>query len=153
MLSLLLEHLSDLKVRVINVVNLMTLQPSEEHPLGLSNRDFETLVTTDKAIIFAFHGYPCQIHQHYYRRTNHDNLHVRGYMEEGTTTTQFDMAVLNNLDRFHLVCDVVDRVPTLGYKAAHLTQLMRDKLIEHKQYIRQYGEDIPAIRDWKWPYN
>jgi xylulose-5-phosphate/fructose-6-phosphate phosphoketolase len=130
----------------------MTLQPSEEHPHGLSNRDFDMLFTTDKPIIFAYHGYPWLIHRLTYRRTNHRNLHVRGYKEEGTTTTPFDMVVLNDLDRFHLVMDVADRVSQLASKAAYLKQHMRDKRIEHKHYIVQHGEDMPGIRDWKWPY-
>lgn len=140
----------ELKVRVVNVVDLMTLQPSEEHPHGWSDRDFDSLFTTDKPIIFAYHGYPWLIHRLTYRRTNHDNLHVRGYKEEGTTTTPFDMVVLNDLDRFHLVIDVVDRVPCMQHRAAHIKQAMHERLIEHKQYIEQYGEDMPAIRDWKW---
>jgi xylulose-5-phosphate/fructose-6-phosphate phosphoketolase len=148
--TLLREQLPTLKVRVVNVVDLMTLQPREEHPHGLSDRDFDALFTPDKPIIFAYHGYPWLIHRLTYRRTNHVNLHVRGYREEGTTTTPFDMAVLNDLDRFHRVIDVVDRVPTLGYRAAHLKQRMRDKLIEHKQYIVRRGEDLPEVRDWTW---
>jgi xylulose-5-phosphate/fructose-6-phosphate phosphoketolase len=135
---------------VVNVVDLMTLQPREEHPHGLSDRDFDAIFTPDKPIIFAYHGYPWLIHRLTYRRTNHDNLHVRGYKEEGTTTTPFDMAVLNALDRFHRVIDVIDRVPTLGYRAAHLKQRMRDNLIEHKEYIVQHGEDLPEVRNWKW---
>jgi xylulose-5-phosphate/fructose-6-phosphate phosphoketolase len=149
--DLLRRHVPDLRVRMINVVDLMTLQPREEHPHGLSDREFDVLFTTDKPVIFAYHGYPWLIHRLTYRRTNHDNLHVRGYKEEGTTTTPFDMAVLNDLDRFHLVADVVDRVPGLGYRAAHLRQFMRDKRIEHRQYIRLHGEDMPEIRDWQWP--
>jgi xylulose-5-phosphate/fructose-6-phosphate phosphoketolase len=150
--DLLRQHFPDLKVRVINVVDLMTLQPASEHPHGLSDKDFDSLFTTDKPVIFAFHGYPWLIHRLTYRRTNHLNLHVRGYKEEGTTTTPFDMTVLNDLDRFHLVEDVIDRVPKLGSKFAHVKQAMRDKLLEHKQYIRKYGDDMPEIRDWKWPY-
>jgi xylulose-5-phosphate/fructose-6-phosphate phosphoketolase len=148
--ALLREHLPALKVRVVNVVDLMTLQPREEHPHGLSDRDFDAIFTPNKPTIFAYHGYPWLIHRLTYRRTNHDNLHVRGYREEGTTTTPFDMAVLNALDRFHRVIDVIDRVPTLGYRAAHLKQRMRDKLIEHKQHIVQRGEDLPEVREWKW---
>ncbi|MCW5661694.1 MAG: phosphoketolase family protein [Burkholderiaceae bacterium] len=148
--ALLRQHLPALKVRVVNVVDLMTLQPREEHPHGLSDRDFDAIFTPDKPIIFAYHGYPWLIHRLTYRRTNHDNLHVRGYKEEGTTTTPFDMAVLNALDRFHRVIDVIDRVPTLGYRAAHLKQRMRDNLIEHKEYIVQHGEDLPEVRNWKW---
>ncbi|MBI42031.1 phosphoketolase family protein [Marinobacter lutaoensis] len=147
---LLNEHEPDLKVRVINVVDLMTLQPREEHPVGLSDKDFDTLFTTDKPIIFAFHGYPWLIHRLAYRRRNHHNLHVRGYKEEGTTTTPFDMAVLNDIDRFHLVMDVVDRVPGLMHRAAYLKQHMRDRLTEHRQYIIRTGQDLPEIRDWRW---
>jgi xylulose-5-phosphate/fructose-6-phosphate phosphoketolase len=148
--EILRQHEPQLKVRVINVVDLMTLQPREEHPVGLSDKDFDALFTTDKPIVFAFHGYPWLIHRLAYRRTNHKNLHVRGYKEEGTTTTPFDMAVLNDLDRFHLVMDVVDRVPKLGYRAAYLKQHMRDNLTEHKQYIARVGQDMPEIRNWKW---
>ena len=139
-----------LKVRVINVVDLMKLQPTSEHPHGLSDREFDTLFTTDKPIIFAFHGYPWLIHRLTYRRTNHKNLHVRGYKEEGTTTTPFDMVVRNDLDRFHLVADVIDRVPGLGAAAAYTKQALRDKLVEHRQYIERYGEDMPEIREWTW---
>ncbi|MBD3893749.1 phosphoketolase family protein [Hydrogenophaga sp.] len=149
--DLLRQHLPALKVRVVNVVDLMSLQPREEHPHGLSERDFDTLFTTKQPIIFAYHGYPWLIHRLSYRRRNHGNLHVRGYKEEGGTTTPFDMAVRNDLDRYHLVCDVIDRVPTLGYKAARIRQLMRDKLIEHREYIERHGEDLPQIRDWRWP--
>ena len=148
--SLLREHAPDLKVRVINVVDLMRLQPAEQHPHGLSDRDFDTLFTTDKPIIFAYHGYPWLIHRLTYRRTNHGNLHVHGYQEEGTTTTPFDMAVRNGIDRFHLMADVFDRVPKLAASAAYAKQAIRDKLLEHTQYIDAYGDDLPEIRDWRW---
>ncbi|WP_077068136.1 phosphoketolase family protein [Ensifer aridi] len=148
--ELLREHLPDLKVRVLNVVNLMKLQPASAHPHGLADRDFDALFTKDKPIIFAFHGYPWLIHRLTYRRTNHANLHVRGYKEEGTTTTPFDMAVLNELDRFHLVEAVIDRLPQLGARAAYFKQAMREKLIEHRQYIEEYGDDMPSIRAWQW---
>jgi xylulose-5-phosphate/fructose-6-phosphate phosphoketolase len=150
--DLLRQHVPQLKIRVINVVDLMTLQPIEDHPHGLSHNDFDDLFTTDKPIIFAYHGYPWLIHRLTYRRTNHGNLHVRGYKEEGTTTTPFDMAVRNDIDRFHLAGDVIDRVAKLGYLAAYAKQAVRDRLIEHKQYITRYGEDMPEIRDWRWPY-
>ncbi len=149
--SMLHEHFPDLLVRVVNVVDLMALQPTSEHPHGLSDRDFDTIFTRDRPIIFAFHGYPWLIHRLTYRRTNHGNLHVRGYKEEGTTTTPFDMAVRNDLDRFHLVADVIDRVPKLGPQAAYAKQAIRDKLIEHRQWIRTHGEDMPEVRDWRWP--
>jgi xylulose-5-phosphate/fructose-6-phosphate phosphoketolase len=148
--ALLRKHFPDLKIRVINIVDLMKLQPSSEHPHGLSDKDFDVLFTKDKPIIFAYHGYPWLIHRLTYRRTNHDNLHVRGYKEEGTTSTPFDMVVMNELDRFHLFADVIDRVPKLGPSAAYAKQAIRDKLIEHKQYTRKYGEDLPEIREWKW---
>jgi xylulose-5-phosphate/fructose-6-phosphate phosphoketolase len=148
--ALLRQHLPELKVRVVNVVNLMKLQPPSEHPHGLPDREFDALFTTDRPIIFAFHGYPWLIHRLTYRRTNHKNLHVRGYKEEGTTTTPFDMVVLNDLDRFHLVTDVIDRVPGLAARAAYVTQAMRDKRVEHRQYIERYGEDLPEVREWAW---
>jgi xylulose-5-phosphate/fructose-6-phosphate phosphoketolase len=150
--DLLRRHVPDLKLRVVNVIDLMTLQPSTEHPHGLNDREFDSIFTADKPIIFAFHGYPWLIHRLTYRRTNHDNLHVRGYKEEGTTTTPFDMTVLNDLDRFHLAGDVVDRVPRLRSSGGHFKQWLRERLIEHKQYIAVHGDDMPEIRDWKWPY-
>ena len=150
--DLLRRHVPNLKLRFVNVVDLMTLQPSSEHPHGLSDREFDSIFTTDKPVIFAFHGYPWLIHRLTYRRTNHANLHVRGYKEEGTTTTPFDMTVMNDLDRFHLAGDVVDRVPRLCDSAAHFKQWLRERLIEHKQYIVKHGDDVPEIRDWKWPY-
>jgi xylulose-5-phosphate/fructose-6-phosphate phosphoketolase len=148
--DLMRRKLPDLCVRVVNVVDLMTLQPSSEHPHGLSDKEFDVLFTRDKPVIFAFHGYPWLVHRLTYRRTNHDNFHVRGYKEEGTTTTPFDMVVRNDLDRFHLVGDVIDRVPKLGPKAAYVKQALRDKLIDHKEYIEQYGDDMPEIKNWKW---
>ena len=148
--SILREHLPDLKIRVVNVVDLMKLEPQSEHPHGLSDMDFDELFTKDKPVIFVFHAYPWLIHRLTYRRTNHDNIHVRGYKEEGTITTPFDMTVLNDLDRFHLVMDVIDRVPRTGEKAIYLKQQLKDKLIEHKQYIDKNGEDLPEIRNWKW---
>jgi xylulose-5-phosphate/fructose-6-phosphate phosphoketolase len=150
--SILRERIPELKIRVVNVVDLMTLQQESEHPHGLSERDFDSLFTTDKPIIFAFHGYPWLIHRLTYRRTNHGNLHVRGYKEEGTTTTPFDMAVLNDLDRCHLVMDVIDRVPALLPRYSHVKQAMRDMLVDHREYIREHGDDMPAIRDWRWPF-
>ena len=150
-IDLLRQLTPELKIRFINVVDLMTLQPQEEHPHGLSSKEFDSLFTIDKPIIFAYHGYPWLIHRLTYRRTNHGNLHVRGYKEEGTTTTPFDMVVLNTLDRFHLVMDVANRVPALQPQAAHIKQRMRDKLNAHTQYIHLHGEDMPEIRDWKWP--
>lgn len=141
-----------LKIRFINVVDLMTLQPQSEHPHGLSDQEFETLFTKDKPILFAFHGYPWLIHRLTYRRSNHANIHVRGYKEEGTTTTPFDIVVMNDLDRFHLVMDVIDRIPSLGASAAHVRQEMRDKRMEHREYVHKYGEDMPEIQNWVWPY-
>ncbi len=148
--SILRERIPDLKIRFVNVVDLMTLQPPGEHPHGLSDRDFDSLFTANKPVIFAFHGYPWLIHRLTYRRTNHDGLHVRGYKENGTTTTPFDMTVLNDLDRFHLVIDVIDRVPGLASRYAHVKQDMHNMLVEHRQYICEHGEDMPVVRDWKW---
>jgi xylulose-5-phosphate/fructose-6-phosphate phosphoketolase len=148
--SLLRRHLPQLKVRVINVVDLMKLQLDEDHPNGLSGHEFDALFTKDKPVVFAFHGYPSLIHQLTYQRTNHQNFHVHGYREEGTTTTPFDMVVLNHLDRFHLALDVIDRLPQLGSRAAYFRQAIRDRLVEHRQYIEQYGDDLPAISGWRW---
>jgi xylulose-5-phosphate/fructose-6-phosphate phosphoketolase len=150
--DLLRQHFPDLRIRFINVVDLMTLQPTSEHPHGLPDAEFDSMFTIDKPIIFAFHGYPWLVHRLTYRRKNHDNLHVRGYKEEGTTTTPFDMTVLNDLDRFHLAGDVVDRVPRLQRVGAHFKQFLRDKLIAHKEYIVEVGDDMPEIKNWKWPY-
>ncbi len=148
--SILRARIPELKIRLVNVVDLMTLQPPSEHPHGLSDRDFDSLFTTGKPVIFAYHGYPWLIHRLTYRRHNHDNLHVRGYKEEGTTTTPFDMTVLNDLDRFHLVIDVIDRVPGLAARCAHVKQDMRDKLVEHRQYVCEHGDDMPEVKDWTW---
>jgi xylulose-5-phosphate/fructose-6-phosphate phosphoketolase len=148
--DLLRHQFPDIKIRVVNVVDLMTLQPKEEHPHGLNDRDFDSIFTCDKPVVFAFHGYPWLIHRLTYRRTNHANFHVRGYKEEGTTTTPFDMCVLNDLDRFHLAGDVIDRVPRLRNVAGHHKQMLRNKLIEHRLYIAEKGDDMPEIKDWKW---
>lgn len=150
--DLLRQNFPDIKIRVVNVVDLMTLQTFAEHPHGLADREFDSIFTKDKPVIFAFHGYPTLIHRLTYKRTNHSNFHVHGYREEGTTTTPFDMTVLNELDRFHLAGDVVDRVTRLWPVNAHFKQFLRNKLVDHKQYICQHGDDLPEIRDWKWPY-
>jgi xylulose-5-phosphate/fructose-6-phosphate phosphoketolase len=150
--DLLRTHLPNLRVRVVNVVDLMKLQPQSEHPHGLSDAEFDALFTTDKPIIFAFHGYPALVHRLTYRRTGHRNLHVRGYKEEGTTTTPFDMVMLNDLDRFHLVMDVIDRVPGLGGTSGQVRQHMVDQRLLSRAYTREHGEDPAAIRDWSWPY-
>jgi xylulose-5-phosphate/fructose-6-phosphate phosphoketolase len=149
--SILRRHLPALKVRVVNVVDLMKLQPNSEHPHGLSDNDFDSLFTADKPVIFAFHAYPWLIHRLTYRRRNHANLHVRGYKEEGTITTAFDMTVLNDLDRFHLVIDAINRLPQTGSAGVYLKQQLQDKLVEHKQYICRYGQDMPEVRNWSWP--
>jgi xylulose-5-phosphate/fructose-6-phosphate phosphoketolase len=145
-------HLPHVAVRFVNVVDLMRLQPPSEHPHGMSDAEFDDVFTKDKPVVFAYHGYPWLIHRLTYRRTNHDNLHVRGYKEEGTTTTPFDMVMLNDLDRFHLVMDVIDRVPSLGSKAAHVRQAMVDQRLRHRQYTREHGQDSPEIRNWSWPH-
>lgn len=150
--NILREHVPDLKIRFINVVDLMTLQMHTEHPHGLTDSDYNDLFTTDKPVIFAFHGYPWLIHRLTYRRHNHDNLHVRGYKEEGTTTTPFDMVVLNELDRFHLALDVIERVPRLEKARGYLRDFIENKLIDHKHYIWEHGDDMPEIKEWKWPY-
>jgi xylulose-5-phosphate/fructose-6-phosphate phosphoketolase len=149
--DLLRKLVPDLKIRVVNVVDLMTLQPASEHPHGLSDRDFDAIFTADKPVVFAFHGYPWLIHRLTYRRTNHGNLHVRGYKEEGTTTTPFDTAVMNDLDRFHLAGDAIDRVPRLRSMAGYPMQVLRDRLIEHQLYVSRFGDDMPEIRNWRWP--
>jgi xylulose-5-phosphate/fructose-6-phosphate phosphoketolase len=149
--DLLRQTLPDLKIRVVNVVDLMTLQPKEQHPHGLSDREFDGIFTCNRPVIFAYHGYPYLIHRLTYNRTNHAGMHVRGFAEEGTTTTPFDMVVLNELDRFHLAIEVIERVPRLGVAAAHVKQQFRDALIEHSRYVREHGEDMPQIRDWVWP--
>jgi len=150
--DLLRQHFPDLKIRVVNVVDLMALQPPSEHPHGISDSEFDSMFTSNKPVIFAYHGYPALIHRLTYRRHNHDNLHVRGYKEEGTTTTPFDMTVLNDLDRFHLAGDVVDRVPRLQPISGRFKQFVRNRLVDHKQYIYEHGDDLPEIKDWKWPY-
>jgi xylulose-5-phosphate/fructose-6-phosphate phosphoketolase len=149
--ALLREHLPDVKVRVVNVIDLMRLQPETEHPHGMSDREFDALFTPDRPVVFAYHGYPWLIHRLTYRRNNHRNLHVRGYKEEGTTTTPFDMVVMNDMDRFHLVMDVIDRVPGLGSRAARVHQHMSDLRARHRAWTREQGEDLPEVRDWVWP--
>src|SRR5439155_58426 len=149
---LLRQHLPDIKIRVVNVVDLMTLQSPSEHPHGLSDREFDSMFSTNTPVIFAYHGYPWLIHRLTYRRTGHDNFHVRGFKEEGTTTTPFDMTVLNDLDRYHLAGDVVDRVARLRNVGAHFKQMLRAKLVEHKQYVREHGDDIPDVKNWTWSY-
>jgi xylulose-5-phosphate/fructose-6-phosphate phosphoketolase len=149
--ALLREHMPDLKVRVVNVVDLMRLQPEIEHPHGLSDREYESIFTTSKPVIFAYHGYPTLIHRLTYRRRGHNNLHVRGYKEEGTTTTPFDMVMLNDMDRFHLVIDAIDRVPGLGEQAALVRQHMVDQRLRHRAYTTEVGDDMPDVRDWTWP--
>jgi xylulose-5-phosphate/fructose-6-phosphate phosphoketolase len=149
--AILRERLPDLRVRVINVVDLMRLQHETEHPHGLPDREFDALFTTDRPVIFAFHGYPWLIHRLTYRRTNHAGLHVRGYKERGTTTTPFDMVMLNDLDRFHLVIDVIDRVPALGARAAGLRQEMVDARLAARTWTREHGADIPEVANWTWP--
>jgi xylulose-5-phosphate/fructose-6-phosphate phosphoketolase len=152
--TILRRSLPALKIRVINVVDLMRIQSPTEHPHALPDKDFDVLFTTNKPVIFAYHGYPWLIHRLTYRRTNHHNFHVRGYKEEGTITTPFDMAVLNDLDRFHLAMDVIDRLPELGARSAYVKQELRDKLVDHRRYIEKYGDDLPEIREWKWgPYS
>ena len=150
--DILREELPSLRVRVVNVVDLMRLEPDTEHPHGLPDREFDIIFTEDRPVIFAYHGYPWLVHRLTYRRANHANLHVRGYKEEGTTTTPFDMVMLNDLDRFHLVMDVIDRVPGLGSRAASLRQRMVDERAKARMYTRFEGEDDPGIRDWTWPY-
>jgi xylulose-5-phosphate/fructose-6-phosphate phosphoketolase len=150
--ALLREHFPDIKVRVVNVIDLMTLQTYSEHPHGLSDREFDSIFTTDKPVIFAYHGYPTLIHRLTYKRKNHANFHVHGYREEGTTTTPFDMTVLNELDRFHLAGDAADRAERLQPRNAHFKQHLRGRLVDHAQYVRECGDDLPEIRDWKWPY-
>jgi xylulose-5-phosphate/fructose-6-phosphate phosphoketolase len=150
--DLLRRHLPRLKVRVVNVVDLMRLQPESEHPHGLSDHEFDALFTVDRPVIFAYHGYPTLIHRLTYRRRNHHNIHVRGYKEEGTTTTPFDMVMLNDLDRYHLVIDTIDRVPSLGASAAHIRQRMVDARLRARLYTREHGEDVPEVSGWTWSH-
>jgi xylulose-5-phosphate/fructose-6-phosphate phosphoketolase len=151
--DLLRHHVPDLRIRVVNVVDLMRLQDSTEHPHGMSEAEFDALFTTDRPVIFAYHGYPWLIHRLTYRRTNHGNIHVRGYKEEGTTTTPFDMVMLNDLDRYHLVMDVIDRVPGLADRAGHVRQAMTDARLRARAWTREHGEDLPEVRDWTWPHS
>jgi len=151
--DLLRRHVPDLKIRVVNVVDLMTLQPRSDHPHGIGDEDFDALFTTDKPVIFAYHGYPYLIHRLTYARTNHANMHVRGFVEEGTTTTPFDMVVMNGLDRFHLALEAIRRVPGLAERAADAVEVFNRKLEEHKRYTREYGEDMPEITQWGWSYD
>lgn len=144
------EHVEGLKIRVVNVVDIMRLQSENEHPHGLSDRDFDILFTRDKPVVFAYHGYPWLIHRLTYNRTNHANFHVRGYIEEGTTTTPFDMAVMNHLDRYSLATSVINRVPGLGDSSAYVKQDLQDRLIEHREYVDRHGIDVPEVRDWQW---
>jgi xylulose-5-phosphate/fructose-6-phosphate phosphoketolase len=148
--DLLRRHFPDIALRVINVVDLMTLQSSSQHPHGLPEAEFDSMFTTDRPVIFAYHGYPTLIHRLTYRRRNHANFHVHGYLEEGTTTTPFDMTVLNELDRFHIAGSVIDRVPRLARIGSHFKQMLRDKLVEHHHYVREHGDDMPEIKEWKW---
>jgi xylulose-5-phosphate/fructose-6-phosphate phosphoketolase len=149
--SILRKAIPDLRMRVVNVLDLMKLQPASEHPHGLSDPEFDALFTRDRPIVFAFHGYPWLIHRLTYRRWNHKNLHVRGYKEEGTITTPFDMTVLNDMDRFHLAKDALKRLPHLGERGERLDQELSEKLLEHRRYIAEHGLDMPSVRDWKWP--
>jgi xylulose-5-phosphate/fructose-6-phosphate phosphoketolase len=148
--SILRQHVPDLKIRVVNVIDLMKMQMHTEHPHGLTDKEFDFLFTKDKPVIFAFHGYPWLIHRLTYKRTNHHNIHVRGYKEEGTITTPFDMTVLNDMDRYHLVQDVIDRLPQFAEKLAYLREEMQNKLIMHRNYINKNGEDMPEVKNWKW---
>ncbi|MBD0292535.1 MAG: phosphoketolase, partial [Jiangellaceae bacterium] len=150
--DLIRRHLPEVRVRVVNVVDLMRLQPAGQHPHGMPDAEFDALFTTDRPVVFAYHGYPWLIHRLTYSRTNHGNFHVRGYIEEGTTTTPFDMVVMNSMDRFHLVMDVIDRVPGLGERAALVRQRMVDNRVRHRAYTREHGVDLPEVNDWAWPY-
>jgi xylulose-5-phosphate/fructose-6-phosphate phosphoketolase len=151
--DLLRQAIPELKVRVVNVVDLLALQSPDQHPHGLSDEVFDQLFTADRPVIFAYHGYPYLIHRLTYKRNNHRNIHVRGFIEEGTTTTPFDMAVLNELDRYHLAIEAIARIPGLAEKAADIADGFRTKLAEHTRYVREFGDDMPEIRDWVWPYD